>query len=127
MRRRPETGSALVTGVFAIGLLLVLLLGALGMVVEEYAKGAVRAAVDEAAQAGATAGGSLVSCEMKGAQVTTDLLPGPLRPGGAIDCRVEGNMMVASFVGDVHGLIAPVPALHLAVLGFSVIEVGPAQ
>jgi hypothetical protein len=127
MRRRPETGSALIAGVFAIGLLLVLFLGALSMVVEEYLKGALRAAVDEAAQAGATAGGSLISCELKGAQVSADLIPGPFERGVVINCRVQGNLMVASFAGDVHGLIAPVPPLHMSVLGFSVIEAVPAQ
>lgn len=127
MRRHRETGSALVTGVFAIGFLLVVFLGAFSLVVEEYAKGVVRAAVDEAARAGATVGGSLISCEMEGAQVTADLLPGPLGQGVMINCRVEGNMMVASYVGGVQGLIAPVPSLHLSIVGFSVIEAGPAQ
>jgi len=44
VRRFPETGSAVVTGVIGIVLLLVVFIGALSVVVDEYAKGALRTA-----------------------------------------------------------------------------------
>jgi hypothetical protein len=113
--------------VIGIVVLLGLFIGAVCMVVEEYAKGAVRTAVDEAAQAGATAGGSVSSCVDKWGQVIGNLLPGPLGQGLMVDCRTQGNEMVASVVGEVHGLIFPVPPLHMAVFGFAVVEQGPAQ
>jgi len=127
MRRRREAGSALVSGVVGIVFLLVLFIGALNVVVDEYAKGAVRTAVDEAAQAGATAGGSIASCESKAAEVRADLLPGPLGSGLVVNCLVQGDEMVASFVGTVRGLSPPVPPVGISVTGLSVIEEAPAQ
>lgn len=108
-------------------MLLVVFIGALSVVVDEYAKGALRTAVDEAAQAGATAGGSVATCELKGRQVGTDLLPGPLGAGVMVNCRVRGDEMVASFTCVVHGFSPPVPPVHIYVTGSSIIEEVPAQ
>ena len=127
VRRFPETGSAVVTGVIGFVLLLVVFIGALSVVVDEYAKGALRTAVDEAAQAGATAGGSVTSCETKARQVGDNLLPGQFAGAVIVDCRVEGDEMVASFAGTVHGFSPPVPPVRISVTGFSVIEEVPAQ
>jgi hypothetical protein len=127
MRRCSEAGSAVVTGVIGIVVLLVAFIGALSVVVDEYAKGALRTAVDEAAQAGATAGGSVTSCELKASQVGTDLLAGQFRAGAVVNCRVEGDEMVASFAGVMHGFSPPVPPVYISVSGASVIEQVPAQ
>jgi hypothetical protein len=116
-----------VTGLIGIVMLLVVFVGGLSVVVDEYAKGALRTAVDEAAQAGASAGGSVLSCETKARQVGDDLLPGPLAGAVIVNCRVEGDEMVASFAGRVHGFSPPVPPVHISVTGFSVIEQVPAQ
>ena len=72
-----ESGSAVVTGVVAIAILMVVFVGAANFVLDEYAKGALRTAVDEAAQTGATSGGSLSACLAEASQVRGDLLPGP--------------------------------------------------
>ncbi len=117
----------MVTGVIGMVLLLVVFIGALGMVVDEYAKGALRTAVDEAAQAGATAGGSVASCETKARQVGDNLLPGQFAGAMVVNCHVEGDEMVASFAGTLHGFSPPVPPVRISVSGYSVIEEVPAQ
>jgi hypothetical protein len=127
MRRSSDAGSAVVTGVIGIVLLLVVFIGALSVVVDEYAKGALRTAVDEGAQAGAAAGGSVTSCETKARQVGDNLLRGPLAGAAAVSCHIEGDEMVASFAGTVHGFSPPVPPVRISVTGFSVIEEVPAQ
>jgi hypothetical protein len=126
MRQRPEAGSAVVTGLVGIVLLLIVFVGALSVVFDEYAKGAVRTAVDEGALAGAVAGGSVSSCESKATQVRAALL-GPSGQGVTVNCRVQGDEMVASFVGMLRGFSPPVPPVHISVSGFSVIEEVPAQ
>jgi hypothetical protein len=127
MRRGPEAGSAVLTGVVGIVVLLGLFAGALNLVVDEYAKGALRTAVDESSQAGATAGGSVMACEAKAAQVRANLLPGPFGRGIVVDCSLQGDEMVASAVGTLPSLVPPVPPVHLSLLGFSVVEEVPAQ
>ncbi len=117
----------MVTGVIGIVVLLALFVGALNLVVDEYAKGAVRTAVDEAAQAGATGGGSVIECEGKAAQVRADLLPGPFGHGVTVNCSLQGNEMVASASGYLPSLVPPVPSVHISVVGWSVIEEVPAQ
>ncbi len=127
MERRPDAGSAVVTGVVGIAVLLALFVGALNLVVDEYAKGAVRTAVDEAAQAGATGGGSVIDCEARAAQVRANLLPGPFGRGVMVYCGLEGNEMVAEAVGNLPSLVPPVPSLHISVTGSSVVEDMPSQ
>jgi hypothetical protein len=127
MGQDRDAGSAVVTGVAGIGVLLAIFVGGLNLVIDEYAKGAVRTAVDEAAQAGAAAGGSVVGCELKAAQVRTDLLPGPFGREVTVDCSRRGDEMVASAAGQLPSLVPPVPSVHLSLSGFSLIEEVPAQ
>ena len=111
-----------------IVLLLILFIGALNVVVDEYAKGALRTAVDEAAQAGATAGGSVASCEDKGSQGRAPICyQAPSGRGCVVNCLVQGDEMMASFVGTVRGFSPPVPPVGISVTGLSLIEEAPAQ
>src|SRR5579875_2485938 len=84
-----QRGSAVLTGVAAIGFLLLLFAGALNLAFDEYAKGALHAAVDEGAQAGAAAGGSLAACQAEAAQVQAGLLHGAFGSGVTITCTVQ--------------------------------------
>ena len=91
-----EAGSAVVAGALAILILMIVFIGALNFVLDEYAKGAIRTAVDDAAEAGATAGGSLSACQTEARQVQGALLPGPFGSGVSVTCSEEGDEMVAS-------------------------------
>jgi hypothetical protein len=116
-----------VTGVVAIAILMVVFVGAANFVLDEYAKGALRTAVDEAAQAGATSGGSLSACLAEASQVRGDLLPGPFGAGVSVTCRVDGTEMLASAAGVLPSLVPEVPRVHVSVVGLSVIEEAPHQ
>ncbi len=117
----------MVTGMIGTIFLLVVFVGAVSVVLDEYAQGALRTAVDEAAQAGAAAGGSVATCVRKGEQVGTGLWPGPGGVGVTVTCHVEGDEMVASVAGIMHGFSPPVPPVYISVSGSSVIEEVPAQ
>jgi len=127
MERVTDAGSAVVTGVIGIAILLLLFVGALNLVVDEYAKGAIRTAVDEAAQAGATAGGSVAACEATASQVRAALLPGPFASSVVVSCTVQGNVMVASAAGALPSLAPPVPSVRASIVGISIIEAAPTQ
>jgi hypothetical protein len=123
----PETGSAVVPGALAIAILLVVFIGALNFVLDEYAKGAIRTAVDEAAQAGATAGGSLSACQAEVTQVRGNLLPGPFGNGVSVTCAQQGDEMLSSATGALPSLLPLVPAIHVSLVGISIITEAPAQ
>ena len=101
--------------------------GALNFVLDEYAKGAVRTALDEAAQAGATFGGSLSTCEAEAAEVRAGLLPGPFGQGVRISCRVEGDEILATANGNLPSLLPAVPRVRISMVGLSLIENAPGQ
>ena len=84
-------------------------IGASNLVVDEYAKGALRTAVDEGAQAGAASGGSLSTCEAEAARVRASLLPGPFGDGVLVSCRLVADEVVAIANGYLPSLVPPVP------------------
>ncbi|HYA44540.1 MAG TPA: hypothetical protein VED59_02970, partial [Acidimicrobiales bacterium] len=120
--RAGDHGSAVAPGVVAIAILLLIFVAGLNFVLDEYAKGALHTAVDEAAQAGATAGGSLAACQAMAAQVRADLLPGPFGSRITISCTLQANEVVASASGSLPSMVPPVPPLGVSVVGVSVIE-----
>jgi hypothetical protein len=109
-----------------IAILVFVFVGATNFILDEYAKGVVRTAVDEAAQSGATAGGSLPACEAEAEQVKADLLPGPFGSDLRISCGIEGDEMVASATGSLPTFVPAVPGAEVSVVGFSLIEKPPA-
>jgi hypothetical protein len=122
-----ERGSAVVTGVVAIAFLLLLFVAALNFVLDEYAKGAVHAAVDDAAQAGATAGGSIGACQAEASQVKANLLPGLFGASVTITCSLRGGSVVASALGALPSLVPAVPRVGVTAVGISVVEESPVQ
>jgi hypothetical protein len=101
--------------------------GALNFVLDEYAKGALRTAVDEASQSGATSGGSLGACEAQVAQVRADLLPGPFGAGVQISCAIEGDEVLAVASGSLPSLVPLVPRVHVSIAGLALVEKAPVQ
>lgn len=110
-----------------MAVLLLVLAGATNLVLDEYAKGALRTAVDEAAYAGATAGGSVVACQAEAAQVRSSLVRGTFGSDVQIHCQPVGALMVAVAQGELPSLLPAVPRLRVSVSGASVIERAPAQ
>ena len=123
-----ERGSTVVVGAAGIAFLLVIFAGCANFVLDEYAKGALRTAVDEAAQAGAAAGGSLQTCQVEAEQVQRGLLHGSFGADVTITCQViAGGLMLATASGDLPSLLPAVPRLQVSVSGLSVVQGAPAQ
>ncbi len=108
-------------GVLALLVLMTLVVGSLNVVLDEYAKGALRSAVDEGAQAGATSG-STALCAQTAVRARKGLLPGPYTSRTVITCRVEGAFMQASATARLPSLLPLVPAVTVHLIGLSAIE-----
>jgi len=125
-RPRASRGSAVLPGVVAIALLLLTFAGATNVIVDEYAKGALRTAVDEGAQAGAAAGGSVAVCLGATRQVAHNLLPGPFGAAVQLSCHLQGGDVVASAAGDLPSFVLDVVVGRVSVEGLSVVDTGTA-
>lgn len=94
-----EAGLATVQYVVASALSLVFLVLVANLVVVAYARGAVRAALDEAARAGAPAGLTDAeaegACRREAAEVLDGLLGGPMGEGVEVRCRVSEGVVRA--------------------------------
>ena len=86
-RCRGDAGATFITLVMATGVVLVLLTGIIQVIVFQYGKGTVRAALDEAARAAARADGSTEICQERAANVLGDLLGGEMGDGVACDVQ----------------------------------------
>jgi hypothetical protein len=97
-RWRSDRGEIVVALAVASALVLLLVVQILNVIVFTYGKGAVRAALDEAARAGSR--GGLAACQATADQVVQDLLGGALGADVAISCADAGRSIVAT--ADVH-------------------------
>jgi len=98
-RRRPrpahgERGFTTIQYVIAVAWSLVLLVLIANLLVDMYARGAVRDALDDGVRAGAPAGASVVACEQRAHEVVTGLVRGPLLRT-VVHCREDGAFVVA--------------------------------
>lgn len=66
-----------------------------------YARGVVRAAVDEGARTGGRVGASAAECEARATDVVDDLLGGGLGTGVRVGCREDGRDEVMRARADV--------------------------
>jgi hypothetical protein len=91
----------------------------------QYAMGAVRTAVDEAARTGARLAGTPADCAEHGTDVLRGrggLLRGTMGDSIVISCAVDGPVMVASATGELEWWFGGVPAVSVDIIGRSVIE-----
>ncbi len=73
------------------------------LVVDLYARGAVRAAVDEGARNGARAGGGVTACERRASEVLDGLVGGRIRPRTRVTCSKVGGFVVAHGTATLPG------------------------
>jgi len=99
----------------AIAILMIVFIGGLNFVLDEYAKGAIHTAVDDAA------------CQAEARQVQGNLLPGPFGGGISVTCSEDGVEMVASARGALPSLLPLVPRVHISLVGISIIAETPSQ
>ena len=73
-----------------------------------YARGVVRAAVDEGARTGGRTGAGTAECEARAGAAVGDLLGGALRQDVTIRCRREPDAMLAHASVTLHGWLTGV-------------------
>lgn len=96
--------------VAVVALSLVLLVGLANALVAGYARGVVRAALDEGARAGARGTDGAAVCVARATAVLDDLLAGPLRAGvEPVTCTVEGDRVHATTSAVVAGWLPALP------------------
>jgi hypothetical protein len=100
MRAREDPGFTTIQFVVATALSLLLFVTMANLIVFLYARGAVRAAVDEAARVGARADAGPKDCEARAASTLTGLVGGGLR--SQVQVRCENGTDVVRVRADVH-------------------------
>jgi hypothetical protein len=106
VRSDREAGHATVTMLLAIAISLTVFVTMVNVMLFLYARGVVRAAVDEGARAGSLADTSVGECQARAQSALDDLLGGPLGDGVAVTCALVGGEMVAT--GNAT-LTSPIP------------------
>jgi len=103
---RDEDGHATVTYMLAIGISLMVFVSMVNLLLFVYARGVIRAAVDEGVRAGSFADAGVLECEARAGDALSDLLGGSLGDGVSVSCADSGVEMVAT--ADVI-LDSPIP------------------
>lgn len=96
------------TMLLTVAVLFVVFVTMVNLLLFLYARGVIRAAVDEGARAGSFANASTSACEARAASALDDLLGGPLGDGVSVACSVAGDAMVATADAT---LTSPIPGL----------------
>lgn len=96
MRRHDDEGAATISLVVATGIVLVLVTALLQVIVFQYGKGAVRAALDEAARSAARSPTSVATCQERAANVLGDLLGGEMGDGVAVSCTDDADRVTVT-------------------------------
>jgi hypothetical protein len=91
---RSDSGFTTIQYVIAVAWSLVLLVLIANLLVDLYARGAVRDALDDGVRAAAPAGASVLACEQRAHEVVAGLVRGPLLRT-VVHCREEGDVVVA--------------------------------
>ena len=123
-----QAGNAALVTVIAMAITLIVFMAAINLIVDEYGKGAIRTAVDEAAQAGSlqsAAGGPIAACQAKAAQVMSGLLNGPFGHDITISCTVQAGQVVATASGNLPAWLTIIPVDTIHVVDSAQIETNP--
>jgi hypothetical protein len=108
---------------------LIVFMVAINFIVDQYGKGAIRTAVDEAAQAGSlqgAPGGPVAACQAKASQVMSGLLNGPFGRNVTIACGINANgQVVATADGTLPAWLQVIPTDPIHVVGSARIETNP--
>ncbi|MET1001488.1 MAG: hypothetical protein ABWZ15_06730 [Acidimicrobiia bacterium] len=97
---RPEDGFTTVQYVAVVALSLVLLVLVANLLVDLYARGAIRDALDEGVRAAAPAGTGPTDCERRAHEVLDGLLRGPIGDDIEVTCSLEGTAIVGRAEGS---------------------------
>jgi hypothetical protein len=114
IRREHEQGFATIQYVVTVSLSMLLVVLFANLLVDLYARGAIRDALDEGARAGAPRGVDARTCEARAEEVLDGLLHGPFGHDVRIACRAESGVVVARADGTLPSwLPLAVPPWHV--------------
>ncbi|MGQ0824465.1 MAG: hypothetical protein ACT4OX_05435 [Actinomycetota bacterium] len=112
MTSRRERGFVTIQYASATALSLVLLVMVANLLVDLYARAAVRDALDEGVRAGAVADRDVRACEAKAKDVLDGLLRGATGRNVDVVCAPDGAAMTARATGTLHSWLPIVPDWH---------------
>lgn len=98
--RTRDAGAAMVELVLASAIVMILVTAIMQVIVFQYGKGAVRAAIDEAARSAARSSTSVETCQARAADALSDLLGGPMGDGTSVTCTSSPERVTVT--ADVH-------------------------
>lgn len=120
-----EHGFVTVQYVAVVGLSLVFVVVLLNLVVFQYGRGVVRAALDEGVRAGARATAGESECEARAGDVLADLLGGAMGSGVTLRCTDNGSHLHATADVVFVGWLPAVPDWRFTAEAASVREQAP--
>lgn len=120
-----DHGFVTIQYVAVVGLSLLAVVALVNLVVFQYGRGVVRAALDEGARAGARATAGAAECEARAGDVLADLLGGAMGTGVALACTDEGDTLRATADVVFAGWLPTVPDWAFTVEATAVREVVP--
>ncbi|MBW3601629.1 MAG: hypothetical protein KY434_02885 [Actinobacteria bacterium] len=118
-------GFVTVQTVTAIGMSLALFVLLVNLVVFQYGRGVVRAAVDEGARAGSVAPAADTDCRRRADAVLSDLLSTAMRHGVQVRCTVAGGQMRATADVRFRGWLPLTPDWRFTSSAVAVKEAAP--
>jgi len=110
---------------FATALVLVVFVMVANVIVDLYARGAVRAAVDEAARAGARVDATTADCATRAGEVLVGLVGPTLRSGVDVRCEVSDGVVTARADVELPSWLAWMPDWAFTSIGTAVKEEAP--
>lgn len=126
MQQRSEDGYQTATFTLAVAFSLLLFTLFANVIVVQLGRGAIRAAVDDAARAGARQGTSPTACQAEAERRLHDLLPGQLGEHVTVRCEVDAQAVRVVADGRFTAWLPGVPDFSARATGRSVREVAPA-
>lgn len=109
MRRPAEGGFVTIQYLLVVALSLMLVVVLTNLVVFQYGRGVVRAALDEGVRAGVRATAGVAECEDRARDVLADLLGGAMGAGVALACSDDGRRVRATADVEFAGWSPAVP------------------
>lgn len=124
-RARAEDGFLTPQFVVAVALSLVLLTTIANLILFQYGRGVVRAAVDEGVRRASRVEIPVAECEHRANEVVRDLLGGAMGAGVTLRCSDAGDVVVAEAVVTFEGWAPLVPDWTFSARGTAVREQAP--
>lgn len=112
-RAGRQRGAATVEMVLVVAFSMMVLVWFSNLIADGYARGVVRAALDEGARTGSRLSASTDECEARAQEVMRSLLGGTMGKGFRIQCTATPTEVRAHATGALRAWVPPVPDWNL--------------